>query len=145
MRLKRLQLGLVAATAAATSVSIFAAQVLFGLAILVYAFRLTRGAAAWTRLPLDAPLLAFMVWTLLSASFSPDPLGSHEAAKKLVLFALFYLAVDTCADDNIQLKQIIIVVEEVLYIAQRSLQICFCLILEPFEIDDIIIIPAIRE
>ena len=100
MRLQRIQLGLVAATAAATSVSIFAAQVLFGLAILIYAIRLASGATAWRRLPLDGPLLAFMVWTLLSASFSPDPLASHEAAKKLVLFALFYLAVDTCADEG---------------------------------------------
>lgn len=100
MRLKRLQVGLVAATAAATAVSIFAAQVLFGLAILVFAARLVSGATSWARLPTDGPLLAFMVWTLLSASFSPDPLASHEAAKKLVLFALFYLVVDTCVDES---------------------------------------------
>ena len=100
IRLKRVQLGLVAATAAATSVSIFAAQVLFGLAILVYVVRLSSGATAWTRLPVDGPLLAFMVWTFLSASFSADPLASHEAAKKLVLFALLYLAVDTCVDEG---------------------------------------------
>lgn len=95
MQLKRLQLGLLAATAASASVSIFAAQVLFGLAILIYVLRLVTGATPWTRLPLDGPLLAFSVWTLLSAAFSPDPLASHESAKKLVLFALFYLAVNT--------------------------------------------------
>ena len=100
MLLRRIQLGLLAATAAAASVSIFAAQVLFGLALLVYLGRLSSGAASWTRLPWDGPLLAFMVWTLLSASFSPDPVASYQAAKKLVLFALLYLAVDTCADES---------------------------------------------
>ena len=35
------------------------------------------------------------MWTLLSAAFSADPLRSHESAKKLVLFALLYIAVDT--------------------------------------------------
>ena len=100
MRLKRLQLGLVAAIAASTSVSIFAAQVLFGVAILIYVVRLVRGAAPWNRLAVDGPLLAFVVWTLLSAAFSPDPLASHESAKKLVLFALFYLAVDTATGEG---------------------------------------------
>jgi O-antigen ligase len=100
MRLQRLQLALVAATAAATAVSIFAAQLFFGLAVLVYLVRLASGATRWRPLPLDGPLLAFMVWTLLSASFSPDPLASHAAAKKLVLFALFYLAVDTGTDER---------------------------------------------
>jgi O-antigen ligase len=95
MRLKRLQLGLFAAIAAAVPVSIFAAQMLFGLAILIYMARLASGAATRARLPLDGPLLAFVVWTLLSCAFSPDPLASHESAKKLVLFALLYLAVDT--------------------------------------------------
>ena len=47
------------------------------------------------RLPLDGPILAFAVWTLLSAAFSADPLRSHESAKKLVLFVLLYISVDT--------------------------------------------------
>ena len=53
-----------------------------------------RGRARLERSPLDGPILAFCVWTLLSAAFSPDPLTSHENAKKLVLFALFYLSVE---------------------------------------------------
>jgi O-antigen ligase len=83
-----------AALAATCAVSIFAAQVLLLLAVLVFAARLWTGAARLQRTPLDGPILAFTVWTLLSAAFSPDPWTSHESAKKLVLFALFYLAVD---------------------------------------------------
>ncbi|HEY6546656.1 MAG TPA: hypothetical protein VI589_02080, partial [Vicinamibacteria bacterium] len=98
MRLLRLQLGLFAATAATSPVSIFAAQAFFGLGLGVYLLRLARGETTRSQLALDGPLLAFAVWTLLSAAFSPDPLASHQAAKKLVLFALFYLAVDSCTD-----------------------------------------------
>jgi O-antigen ligase len=82
-----------AALAATCPVSIFAAQVLLLLAVLVFVARLWTGAARLERSPLDGPILAFTVWTLLSAAFSPDPWTSHESAKKLVLFALFYLSV----------------------------------------------------
>jgi len=50
------------------------------------------------RTPMDAPILAFAVWTLLSASFSSDPAASHGSAKKLLLLGVFFLAVDTLAD-----------------------------------------------
>src|SRR6185503_5281324 len=94
-RLDRLQLGLMAAIAATCPVSIFAAQsVGLSLAVLVFLVRLARGRTRLERSPLDGPILAFTVWTLLSAAFSPDPLTSHESAKKLVLFALFYLSVE---------------------------------------------------
>jgi O-antigen ligase len=98
MRLLRLQLGLVAAVAATCSVSIFAAQVFFALAALVLLVRLGFGATSLPRLAVDGPLLAFAVWTLLSAAFSADPWASHQSAKKLVLFALLYLAVEACAE-----------------------------------------------
>jgi O-antigen ligase len=88
---------LVAALAAACAVSIFAAQALMAVAALVLLARLLTGQARMGRLAVDGPLLAFVVWTLLSASFSPEPLRSYEAAKKLVLFAVFYLALDTAA------------------------------------------------
>jgi O-antigen ligase len=91
---ERAQLGLLAALAAASSVSIFAAQLLLALACLVFAARVAAGQARIPPLPVGPPLLAFCVWTLLSASFSPDPLASHESAKKLVLFALVYLAAE---------------------------------------------------
>jgi len=96
--LERLELGLLAAIAATCLVSIFAAQVLLALAIGVHALRLARGRARLEGLAVDAPLLAFATWTLLSASFSADPVASHESAKKLVLFALLYLAVERLAD-----------------------------------------------
>lgn len=98
MRLERAQGALVAAVAATCSVSIFAAQILFAAAAAVFATRLLRGRARIPRLPLDGPTLAFCVWTLLSAAFSQAPLVSQESAKKLLLFVLLYLAVDSQSD-----------------------------------------------
>ncbi|HVR70311.1 MAG TPA: O-antigen ligase family protein [Vicinamibacteria bacterium] len=96
--LQRAQVGLTAAVAATCLVSIFAAQVLLAVAAVVYLARLFRRQTFLERLPLDGPILAFSVWTLLSAAFSPDPLLSHASAKKLVLFALLYLSVDSLRD-----------------------------------------------
>jgi O-antigen ligase len=98
--LARVQLGLVAAVAATSLVSIFAAQLFLALAVLVHLARLATGRTRLARLPVDGPLLAFAVWTLLSASFAPDPLASYESAKKLVLFALLHVAVDSLADEQ---------------------------------------------
>jgi O-antigen ligase len=98
VRLERAQAALVAAVAATCSVSIFAAQILFAAAAVVFAVRLARRQARMPRLPLDGPTLAFCVWTLLSAAFSQAPLVSQESAKKLVLFGLLYLAVDAQSD-----------------------------------------------
>lgn len=98
MSLERAQTGFVAALAAACVVSIFAAQACLVLAFLVFLARIARGEARWERTPLDAPVLALVVWTLLSAAFSPDPLASHRHAKQLLLFPILYLAVDTLAD-----------------------------------------------
>lgn len=98
MTLERAQLGLLAAVSATCLVSIFAAQVFLALAVAVYLVRIALGRAGPQGLALDGPILAFSVWTLLSASFSPDPLLSHESAKKLVLFSLLYLAADTLSD-----------------------------------------------
>jgi O-antigen ligase len=100
LSLERVQLGLTAAIAATCLVSIFAAQLLLALAALVYLARLLLRRARLGALPLDAPILAFSVWTLLAAAFSPDPPTSHDSAKKLVLFALLYLAVDALADER---------------------------------------------
>jgi O-antigen ligase len=90
-----------AAIAATCPVSIFAAQsVGLSLAVLVFLVRLLRGHTRLERSPLDGPILAFTVWTLLSAAFSPDPLTSHDSAKKLVLFALFYLSVEALTPER---------------------------------------------
>jgi O-antigen ligase len=90
-----------AALAATCPVSIFAAQSIgLSLAVLVFLVRLARGRTRLERSPLDGPILAFSVWTLLSAAFSPDPLTSHDSAKKLVLFALFYLSVEALTPER---------------------------------------------
>jgi len=100
MNLERAQLAIVAALAAAAFVSIFATQLLLVLGLLVFFARLLAGRFRFPRTPLDRPTLAFCLWTLLSASFSTNPGLSHEYAKKLLLFLLFYLAVDTLASAN---------------------------------------------
>jgi O-antigen ligase len=94
LRLERAALGLTAALAAAISVSIFAAEILLTLALLVLAARLLAHRTRLVPTALDTPLLALVVWTLLAASFAADPARSHEDAKKLVLFAVFYLGVE---------------------------------------------------
>jgi O-antigen ligase len=97
--LERVQLGLLAAIAATCLVSIFAAEAVFLTpAILVLVWRLLTRRTSPVTTPLDGPILAFAVWTLLSASFSPDPLASHESAKKLVLFTLLYVTIDSVRD-----------------------------------------------
>lgn len=70
---------------------------LLAAALVVFGARLLARRTQLPRLPLDAPILAFVVWTLLSAAFSGDPVWSHESAKKVVLFLLLYLAVDSAA------------------------------------------------
>lgn len=95
MNLDRVQLAAVAATAASCTLSIFAAQVFLTLALLTFGVRWALGRTTLPRLAVDGPLLAFSVWTLLAASFSTDPIASHESAKKLVLFGLIYVAVDS--------------------------------------------------
>ena len=95
VNLERIQIGLVAALAATCLASIFAAQVALALALLVYAARLVTRRVRLADLPVAGSILAFCVWSLLAASFSSDPVASHEDAKKLVLFALFYVALDS--------------------------------------------------
>ncbi len=101
MRLERAQLGLLAALAATIPVSIFASEAVFlSLSVLVLAARLATRGAAFPATPLDTPLVSLVVWTLLAASFARDPARSHEDAKKLVLFALFYVAVEVLARER---------------------------------------------
>src|SRR2546428_99492 len=89
-----------AALAAVVFVSIFATQALLWLALLVFLARLASRRARFPRTPLDGPILAFCLWTLLSASFSVNPALSLESASKLVLFLLFYLTIDTLASES---------------------------------------------
>ncbi len=100
MNLERTQLGLLAALAATIPVSIFASETLLALSLAVLAVRLARGEARLVRTPVDTPLLALVVWTLLAASFAQDPVRSHEDAKKLLLYALFYLTVEVLSRED---------------------------------------------
>ena len=93
MNLERAQLGLLAALAATIPVSIFASQLLLWLSIGVLVARIALRRTRLVRTPLDTPLLALVVWTLLAASFAQDPVLSHEDSKKLLLYALFYVGV----------------------------------------------------
>jgi O-antigen ligase len=98
-RLEKVQLALVAAMAVTSVLAIFAAQAFLVLALLVFAVRVALRGARPRRLPIDGPILAFIVWTLLSASFSPDPGESFRTGvKKLLLFALLLVAADTLAN-----------------------------------------------
>jgi O-antigen ligase len=94
LTIERAQLGLTAAVAATIPVSIFASQVLLVLSLGVLVARLVARRARLFPTTLDTPLLALVVWTLLSASFARDPVRSHEDSRKLVLYALFYLAAE---------------------------------------------------
>ncbi len=92
----RAQLGLLAACAASSFLSVFAAQAFLCLATVVWLVRLAGRRTRLERIALDGPILAFIVWTLLSASFSPDPGESFRTGgKKLILFVLIYVAFDT--------------------------------------------------
>jgi O-antigen ligase len=70
-------------------------QCLIAVCVFVYLARVVTGRTRIPRLPLDGPTLAFSAWTLLSASFATDPLAAHAAAKKIVLFVLLYIGVDS--------------------------------------------------
>jgi O-antigen ligase len=94
MRLERAQLGLLAGLSAAIPVSIFAAETLLVLSLVVLAVRVATGRTRLPRTAVDTPLLAMVVWTLLAASFATNPAHSHEDAKKLLLYALFYLGIE---------------------------------------------------
>jgi len=100
VNLERAQLGLLAALAATIPVSIFASEAILALSLAVLAARLATGRAHALRTPLDTPLVALVVWTLLAASFAQDPARSHEDSKKLLLFALFYLGVEVLARED---------------------------------------------
>ncbi|HUL77847.1 MAG TPA: hypothetical protein VL691_11335, partial [Vicinamibacteria bacterium] len=100
MNLERAQLGLLAAVAATIPVSIFASETLLALSVVVLVWRLATRRARLARTPLDTPLLALAVWTLLSASFAEAPVRSHEDSKKLLLYAFFYLGVEVLARDG---------------------------------------------
>jgi O-antigen ligase len=100
LNLERARVGLLAAVAATIPVSIFASELLLALATVVLVVRLVKGRASFPRTPLDGPLLTLAVWTLLAASFALDPVVAHEESKKLFLFIVVYLGVETLAHER---------------------------------------------
>jgi O-antigen ligase len=100
LSLERAQLGLTAAFAATLPVSIFASEILLVLSLGVLAARLVARRARLFPTALDTPLLALVVWTLLAASFAQDPARAHVDAKKLLLYTVFYLAVEVLSRDG---------------------------------------------
>ena len=89
------QPALLTAVAATCIVSVFISELLLALAGLMFLVRLAAGRTKFPSLAINVPIIAFGVWTVLSASFSDDPVGAHQAAKKLVLFAVLWIAVDS--------------------------------------------------
>ena len=100
--LLRVQVALLAATAASATVSVFAAQVGLSLVAIVHLTRTIRRETRGFTLPLDAAVGAFSIWTFLSSAFAPSPIASHESAKKLVLFLLLYFAAEALRTDELR-------------------------------------------
>jgi O-antigen ligase len=98
--LRRAQTALVAALAATAAMSVFASELLLALAAAVLLARAVRRDVRLPRTPLDTPLAAFAVWSLLSACFAALPAVAHESAKKLLLFLLFYVALEVLRDED---------------------------------------------
>lgn len=98
--LLRVQVALLAATAASATVSVFAAQVGLALVGLVHLARTVRRETRGFALPIDAAVGAFAIWTFLSAAFAASPIAAHESAKKLVLFLLLYFAAEALSTEE---------------------------------------------
>jgi O-antigen ligase len=96
--LRRAQTALLAAVAVTAPMSVFASELLLALSIVLLLVRVARRELRLRRTPVDTPLAAFAVWTLLSACFAALPAVAHESAKKLLLFALFYVALEVFSE-----------------------------------------------
>jgi len=95
---RRAQTALLAALAATAPLSVFASELLLALSIALLVARAARRELRLRRTSVDTPLAAFAVWSLLAACFAALPAVAHESAKKLLLFALFYVALEALGD-----------------------------------------------
>jgi len=80
--LKKLSVWLATAAAVSILVSIAASQILLALAIA--ALLLSGLPLRWPRIAI--PLGLFLLWTLLSLAFSPDPAGGLTQVRKMIVF-----------------------------------------------------------
>jgi O-antigen ligase len=99
LNLERARVALLAALAATIPVSIAASQTLLVLVAVVLAARLVKRRASFPRTPLEGPLLALAVWTLLAASFAAEPAVAVWESRKLLLFTLLFVGVETLASE----------------------------------------------
>jgi O-antigen ligase len=74
-------------------ISIAASQIVLTGVFLLWLYQIATGKRELKRLPIDLPLVVFVLLSLLSAFFSFDPLSSLVDIKKLALFAVPYLIV----------------------------------------------------
>ena len=74
-------------------VSIAASQIVLAVLICAWAWLAARGEVKVPALPVDHPFLLYAGFSLLSASFSFDPMLSLSACKKLVLLVVPYMLV----------------------------------------------------
>jgi putative inorganic carbon (HCO3(-)) transporter len=89
--LKKLSLWLACASAIAILVGISASQILLAIAL---------GVLLLSGLPLRLPRIAlplagFLLWTLLSLAFSPDPLGGIDQVRKMIVFLMLLVVFST--------------------------------------------------
>jgi O-antigen ligase len=91
---RRAQTALLAALAATAPLSVFASELLLALSIVLLVVRAVRRELRLRQTSVDTPLAAFAVWSLLAACFAALPAVAHESAKKLLLFLLFYVALE---------------------------------------------------
>jgi O-antigen ligase len=91
-----------AAVVATCVASVAVSQFFLTLALLALIVRLVVGRARLQNIGVTTPILAFGVWTQLSACFAEDPVGAHEAAKKLVLFVVLWIAVDSLGQARVR-------------------------------------------
>ncbi len=95
--LKKLSLWLATAAAITILISIAASQILLALAICV--LLLSGLPLRWPRIAI--PLALFLLWTLLSLAFSPDPAGGLTQVRKIYVFVTMltiYSSVRTMAE-----------------------------------------------
>jgi O-antigen ligase len=76
-------------------ISLAASQAFLALAGLCYAAHVWREKAAVRFLPVKLPLAIFCVWTVVSMFFAEEPAAGGFAVRKLVLFVILALAVNT--------------------------------------------------
>ena len=91
-------------------VSIAASQVVLGILVLVWAYRIITKRVALVRLPIDTPILLYAGLSLAAALLSFHPIVSLVASKKLFLLLVPYLLVSSLRRKETLYSLVIVVV-----------------------------------